>query len=397
MAVVLRELLRQGHSVQYWGLPGFSEAPSLLDFPNFRYSSLRVAALERAWGPLRRLNRPLPNAAYSQFVHVAYHREAIHRIEQASALEAFDVVLCADTMETWPSRLPVISWPQSAPQTEWAALRSRAISKRVRESSGDAQRLALDAFYAYRWLQARVSWRASDLMLCGSKWSERAWQAFGVPTARIHTLPYPLDLATFTTEPPSPSGGLVTFLWLGRATPRKRFDLFLAGFEQLAAQRENVRAIVIGNLAPDPLAERALAVSPARTRIEVRPSVPRTEVPALLRQINVVVQPSESENFGFSVAEALASGRPVVAGPTNGTAEYAGEALFPFHMYTPSAVAQAMLHAAEAVIADPPAVARRARAAAARLAPERIVAELVTVCERVIERRGAGWPTTASS
>ncbi len=48
--------------------------------------------------------------------------------------------------------------------------------------------------------------------------------------------------------------------------------------------------------------------------MKVIDGVPREAVPDLIRQATAVVQVSENENFGSSIAEALACGVPVVAG-----------------------------------------------------------------------------------
>jgi glycosyltransferase involved in cell wall biosynthesis len=387
MGLLLRELLTLGHEVHFFGIPGFTEAPSLRSFPSYRYTALRLEALERAWEPVRRIPSALPSAAYSQFVHAAYQREAIHQIEAVSRQRPFDVVLCTDTLELWPSTLPIVSWPQSAPQTEWAALRSPDIAQRVRGAAGWAHLAAVEAFYAFRWLQARVGWRASDFILCGSRWSEAAWRNFGVPGSRVRAMPYPIDLELFTLARTRSPGQGVAFLWLGRAVPRKRFDLFLGAFERLASQRDDVRAIVVGDLSPDRSAAPALARSPVRQRIEQRAAVPRAEIPALLAKVDVLVQPSENENFGFSVAEALASGCPVVVGPTNGTGDYAGAARFAFDAYTREAVADAMGRAADAVLSNPVAVAEAAQHAAQALDSARVVNELVRLCQDVASKR----------
>lgn len=386
MRLMLRELLDLGHSVHFFGIPGFSEAPSLNALPNYRYTALRIDAVERGWQPVRRVSNPLPSAAYAQFAHLAYQREAVRRIESAARAEPIDLVLCADTLALWPSRLPIVSWPQSAPQTEWAAWRSPAINRRVSAASGRIQRASIEAFYAFRWLQARVSWRASDLILCGSRWSHDSWRRFGVPGRRVRTLPYPLELGSFTDLKPRTPGRALSFLWLGRAVPRKRFDLFLAAFERLARERREVTALIVGNLAADPLAESALARSPARDRIEHRSAVPRAAIPGILAEADVLVQPSENENFGFSVAEALAAGRPVVAGPTNGTGDYAGAALFGFDVYTPEAVAAGMARAADAVLADGDGLARAARRAVRELDSRHIAEEFVALCKQSIAR-----------
>jgi glycosyltransferase involved in cell wall biosynthesis len=41
-----------------------------------------------------------------------------------------------------------------------------------------------------------------------------------------------------------------------------------------------------------------------------------------MSDVDVLVQPSDEENFGSSVAEALACGVPAIVGATNGTGDY---------------------------------------------------------------------------
>src|SRR5207237_4252463 len=117
--------------------------------------------------------------------------------------------------------------------------------------------------------------------------------------------------------------------------------------EMIASRSPDARALVVGDVTKDPAMRRI--PEGVRGRFEARPPVPRTDVPRLLAECDVLVQPSHNENFGFSVAEALASGRPVVVGPTNGTGEYGGDVGFRFGDYTPSTVADAMQRAAAAV------------------------------------------------
>jgi glycosyltransferase involved in cell wall biosynthesis len=100
--------------------------------------------------------------------------------------------------------------------------------------------------------------------------------------------------------------------------------------------------------------------------VEYRPGIPRAAVPELLRRTSVVVQASENENFGSSVAEALACGVPVVLGSSNGTGEYIDANSEVFDSYTPESVAAAILHVVEARAAEPERVSRDARAAAER-------------------------------
>src|SRR4029077_5215718 len=61
---------------------------------------------------------------------------------------------------------------------------------------------------------------------------------------------------------------------------------------------------------------------PYADRLHWQKGISREKVPALLAQQDVLVKPSDEENFGSSVAEAQACGLPVVVGRTNGNADY---------------------------------------------------------------------------
>jgi glycosyltransferase involved in cell wall biosynthesis len=79
---------------------------------------------------------------------------------------------------------------------------------------------------------------------------------------------------------------------------------------------------VVGKSGFVPNVERLLDEFQHQDRLRHWESMPREKVPALLADVDVLVQPSEDENFGSSVAEALACGVPSIIGMTNGTGDY---------------------------------------------------------------------------
>jgi glycosyltransferase involved in cell wall biosynthesis len=364
--VLLAELLARGHQVDLFANPNFIKPPSLERFAGYRYVPLRVDAMERWYERVQGWKSAYASAALGQLAMLAYSREAVRRVEAEHATRRYDLLTWVDTLQLWPSSLPVLSWPQSPPHTEGAALRAPAVARLALAGAGPAHFAAVQLFYAYRELMAKVASTHTDMFLCGSEWSRSEWLRFGVPPERVQALPFPLDLAPFAAIPDPGRTRPNTFLWLGRAVPRKRLDLFLAAFAELRKSEPDVRARIVGNLGGEPVAERLLARYRNEPAISVENPRPRAQVPALLAEVDVLVQPSQSENFGFALAEALAAGRPVVGGPTNGTFEYADDAGFGFDAYEPKAVAEAMRRALHAVRADAGAVARAARSAAQR-------------------------------
>jgi glycosyltransferase involved in cell wall biosynthesis len=386
---LLATLLEQGHELHFYGIRRFTEPRSLEVYPRYRYVPISVGWNRRIRPYVLKLNSQHAAAVLSVLAHIGFHKEAVRRIE-ASGTE-YDFILCLDTLNLWPSRLPVVSWPQAPPHTEWAALRIPEIAGVVKATSGRGYYAAVQLFYLYRYVQARFAYRSSDRIVCGSRWALEHWLGFGVEPSRMRLLPYPIELRSLENVPVrAPGDPAVTFLWLGRSVPRKRLDLFLGAFEQLQLRHPAARALLVGQLAADPAARPLLEKYGGNPAVTVRAPMPRTEVPALFAETHVLVQPSQNENFGFSIAEALGAGRPIVAGPTNGTAAYAGPALYGFDDYRVERVTQAMERAYFAVRDDPLGVAEAARAAArSHFVPEVVADRLMAIAAEAIAERSA--------
>jgi glycosyltransferase involved in cell wall biosynthesis len=386
--LLMAALLERGHQVEFFGNPGYVRPRSLERFPNYRFHPLRVEAAEVLWARAAALPTEYPRAIAAQFAHAAYQRETLRRLEAIHASDPYDLLLYTDLTPLLPAKLPVIAWPQGPPQTEAQALRTSDVAKPVLQTWGVGYYAAVQAYYAYRALSARLGLASSDVYLCGSRWARDAWRRFGARPDRVHPLAYPIDLAAFARTQPLGAGRETTFLWLGRAVPRKRLDLFLGGFARLRARRAGVRARIVGSIASDPFGRATLERYGAIPDLTVEEPVPRERVADLFGATDVLVQPSQSENFGFSLAEALASGRAVVGGPTNGTFEYAGDAGFGFSEYTPEAVADAMERALDAISENAPLVSERARAAARyHFDIEAVTDRFCAVCAELIGRR----------
>jgi glycosyltransferase involved in cell wall biosynthesis len=385
---LLATLLERGHRVDFYGISRFTEPRSLERFPGYRFFPMHVESLQRLWRLVRALPTPYPTAAFSQVVHVGYQREAVRLIEAEHRRSGYDLSLCTDAQALWPSELPVLCWPQSPPHTEGSALRSRDIALGAIRNGGVGRYAAVQLFYAYRSIQARAALGVSDAYLCGSRWARNEWARFGANPETLHTLPYPIDVASFANVPLlRAERDAVTFLWLGRAVPRKRLDLFLDAFTLLHRRNPRARARVVGNLS-DSFSVRVLERYGSHPAIRVEGVLPRARVPELFAETDVLVQPSEQENFGFSVAEALAAGRAVVVGPTNGTADYVGSAGYAFTDYRAESVADAMEGALEAVTREGPAVSARAREEARRhFAIDAVADRFFAICSDVLARR----------
>ncbi|HEY5812911.1 MAG TPA: glycosyltransferase family 4 protein, partial [Terrimicrobiaceae bacterium] len=175
----------------------------------------------------------------------------------------------------------------------------------------------------------------ADRLIVGSSQSKRTLiSLYGIPAERVYSLPYPIDLKLFHLETSQPgadqSGGAndekapsgLRSCWLGRIVPRKRLDLFLDGAALAIREGIDLRLTIVGGIGFIPGYEKLIEAFPFPDRLTWKKSVSRQEVPALLHAHDLLVQPSDEEDFGSSVAEAQACGLPVIVGRTNGNADY---------------------------------------------------------------------------
>ena len=110
--------------------------------------------------------------------------------------------------------------------------------------------------------------------------------------------------------------------WLGRIIPRKRLDLFLTGAALAIRQGVDVRLTIIGGIGFIPGYDKLIKAFafPGPASLGERNS--QGDSACASARHDVLIQPSDEENFGSSVAEAQACGLPVIVGRTNGNADY---------------------------------------------------------------------------
>ncbi|WP_197452209.1 glycosyltransferase family 4 protein [Rosistilla carotiformis] len=218
--------------------------------------------------------------------------------------------------------VPSVGYLQGPPATDARSIaRHRDLIIRL---AGWGCYLKLRAYAAWRMGVGYPDLSLSDYLIVGSQWS-RSDLIIGqrCDPDRVYAIPYPIDLAQFQpSERARETTGRLKLLWLGRFVPRKRLDLFLDGLELAIRGGCDVEALVIGRSGFVPNYEQLLDAFPFPDRLRHRPSIPRSEVPGVLTEVDVMAQPSDDENFGSSVAEALACGVPTIVGATNGTGDY---------------------------------------------------------------------------
>ena len=139
------------------------------------------------------------------------------------------------------------------------------------------------------------------------------------------------------------------FLWLGRSEPRKRLDLLLDAYALVLKERQDVKLKIFAGFSWAPDYKKLIDRFEEPEYLEYQPYIDRAKVPQLMSECDLLIQPSEGENFGTSVAEALGCGLPVMVGQTNGTKDFISSSSFVFEDYTPESLKEAMLQAIKAV------------------------------------------------
>ncbi len=385
--LVLRHLLARGHTVTRFG--GTEDAPDLATYGDYRFIPVETTGSwagrlaewgKQTWFP-QHSNAGLyglANRLWGGFRTATQEQALARTVAQHHRQTPYDLTLSLGFPAAF--RLPrvrSVAWLQSPYHTERAAI--QRLQTEIVRYCGAAEYWKLYGFYTLRALTAQRVAQRADVSICGSQWSQQEAIAWGMAPDRLQVLPYPIDLELFQPQPPQPTARF-RLLWLGRIIPRKRLDLLMEALALLAAERQDVVLQIVGGFAYGLGYRQCLERFPYPDMVEYCEGVPHGEVVALLRACDAVVQPSESENFGSAIAEALACGRPVIAGPTNGTLDYAGAAAYRFAEYTPAALKATLAFAIDDIRAHRDERNRAARQAAeTHLHPDRVGDRLLSL------------------
>ncbi|MBW4658844.1 MAG: glycosyltransferase [Drouetiella hepatica Uher 2000/2452] len=357
--LMLQELLERGYKIDFFGWKDSNFPFELIGCPNFVYYELPKQSIFREFikGFLPKLLHNTFNQTLGALMQNLYserrnQKNILKAVVAQHAIHQYDLLLFLGLYGTFNvDGVPTVSWVQGPPQTEWHYIHK--LQKILVQLCGPFVYWQLKAFYTLKYSRLRFEVWKTDIFICGSKWSKEQLVAYGIQPGSIKILPYPMDIPFFNDESQvkKSQSTVKTFLWLGRIDPRKRLDLMMEAFALLLAERQDVRLKIIGAARPMYKGYKQLIDSfEAQEHIEYQPSLSRSTIPDLIKSCDVLIQPSEGENFGSAVAEALCCGVPVILGPTNGTQDFTSPTCcFLFEDYTPEAVKQTMLEALEKI------------------------------------------------
>lgn len=139
-----------------------------------------------------------------------------------------------------------------------------------------------------------------------------------------------VDVDKFTPEVPRtlPPSEQVTVMFAGRLEERKGIHQLIDAIPLVLEQTKNVRFVIVGRdmkvgrRSVSETVKRRLEATGTSQYVQFINHVPLSEMPALYRSADICVVPSLYENAPYTVLEAMACGRPVVATSAGGTPEY---------------------------------------------------------------------------
>lgn len=161
-------------------------------------------------------------------------------------------------------------------------------------------------------LAQKATLRGAALLHATGEDEYRDIRAAGL-TAPVAVIPNGLDVPELPPRADAAPGAPRRLLFLGRVSPVKGLDILLRAWKVVQAEAPDWELSVVGPDDRGHLAElRRLSAGLGAQRVRFEPAVYGADKTRLLREAELFVLPSRSENFGMAVAEALAHGLPAV-------------------------------------------------------------------------------------
>lgn len=363
--LIIEELLKRGYEIDFYAVKGFNVADEFYVYKNFNYISFTSDFVAKIWSFLDKL----PNQGGILYkiwanisINIHFQNIANAAIRNHKSIKKYDFVFVLGLPSFFKIKgIPTISWLQGTFHTEWDEIKS--LKEKIISLCGKTEYLKLALFYQYKNLTSKRIAKNSDIFICGSQWSQEMLCEWGLEKEKTKVLPYPIDINFFQPNDllKKEEEDSIKLLWLGRIVPRKRLDLLLDAVAMLIKENQNIHLQVIGDFPYGKGYKKLIDNFPFPDNISYQQGIERLSVPNLINSVDVLVQPSQGENFGSSVAEALCCGVPVILGKTNGTKDFVGSSSFIFEEYSPESLKRTMEKAIESLIKNREQITSEAR------------------------------------
>jgi len=153
--------------------------------------------------------------------------------------------------------------------------------------------------------------RQAHLIVVPSSFARETLIENGITAEKIAVIPFGVDLNLFCSVQRPDLSRPLRFVFLGSLGARKGVPLLLQAWCSLGVY--DAELWLVG-----PLDEWHRRLIPALPGLRLIPKVPHRELPAVLRQCDVLVLPSYFEGLAQVQLEALASGLPIIATAATG-------------------------------------------------------------------------------
>jgi len=217
-------------------------------------------------------------------------------------------------------------------------------------------------------LVLRGAWRARQHVLqkvarfiAPSAAIARSLTESGFPTDRIVTIPHGLPQGDFVVRPRQPISERrgVNLLSVGRLVPNKGVQYLLEALLQVRQVHPDLILTVAGDGKYRPELEQLCSSLGLTAAVRFIGDQPRSRLPELYAEADILIFPSQSEVFPYVALEAAATGVPVVATTVGGIPEIFGEGAIMVPPMDAGALARGIL----AALSDPAVAAARAKLA----------------------------------
>jgi glycosyltransferase involved in cell wall biosynthesis len=267
---------------------------------------------------------PLAAFATGQVARAAAQGALARLVAERHAAEPYDLVYQFSQIELGRLRSlrrrlpPIVLHPEvhAAGELRWW----RRESALVRRCESAPRRLAVPAMLRLRTLAQRRDMALARLVIAPSRrFAELLEHDYGVPSERLQVVPNPIELRRFAAGEPEADRPRLVALYVSRMSVRKGVEVVVELSHRLSDLRDRLELKLVGDktlwsdyrpLLRDLNGDLATYLGPQST-----------EIPKLYREADVLVQPAHYEPFSLAVAEALASGCPVIASDEVGAVE----------------------------------------------------------------------------
>ncbi len=163
-------------------------------------------------------------------------------------------------------------------------------------------------------LQERSDWRLASALIARSRWAAEPMIASGIDAARVHVIPFSIDVRSWAVERQRRCDDRpLRLLFVGGDVKRKGGDMLAELVRTRFAGRCELDMVTHGdvNCARGVRVHRAGPNSP--------------ELRRLYAEADIFVLPTKADCFGIATTEAMASGLPVIVGDVGAAREIVDE------------------------------------------------------------------------